>query len=198
MFGIEDGFGEGRVQRPHGPLHPAEGLDSTESRAVVEAHLDDFLARYYALLPQALREKDGYLMPGFPQLLEALSQREGRPHRPGDRQLQRGGLDQARVLRHLAVLQDGGAFGEQSLDRVGEVRLGRDRKRRRRRGARGHPDHRRHAAGHLGRAATTASSAVGVATGNYSVDQLRESGAQMVFQDFSDWQGAAATLAGAA
>ena len=31
--------------------------------------------------------------------------------------------------------------------------------------------------------------AVGVATGNYTVDQLRDSGAQMVFQDFADWQG---------
>jgi phosphoglycolate phosphatase-like HAD superfamily hydrolase len=40
--------------------------------------------------------------------------------------------------------------------------------------------------------------AVGVATGNYSVDQLRESGAQLVFRDFSDWHGAAAKLSGEA
>src|SRR2546422_518884 len=40
--------------------------------------------------------------------------------------------------------------------------------------------------------------AVGVATGNYTVDQLRDSGAQMVFQDFANWQGAAAKLAGEA
>jgi len=40
--------------------------------------------------------------------------------------------------------------------------------------------------------------AVGVATGNYTVDQLQDSGAQIVFQNFADWQGAAAKLAGEA
>jgi phosphoglycolate phosphatase-like HAD superfamily hydrolase len=40
--------------------------------------------------------------------------------------------------------------------------------------------------------------AIGVATGSYTVDQLRESGAQAVFHDFSDWQTAAAKLAGEA
>ena len=39
--------------------------------------------------------------------------------------------------------------------------------------------------------------AVGVATGTNSVEELRESGADVVFEDFSDWQPAAATLIGA-
>jgi phosphoglycolate phosphatase-like HAD superfamily hydrolase len=38
---------------------------------------------------------------------------------------------------------------------------------------------------------------VGVATGNYSVEQLRETGAEMVFEDFADWEKAAEVLAGA-
>jgi phosphoglycolate phosphatase-like HAD superfamily hydrolase len=40
--------------------------------------------------------------------------------------------------------------------------------------------------------------AIGVATGSHTVDQLRDSGAHLVFQDFADWQGAAAKLAGEA
>ena len=39
--------------------------------------------------------------------------------------------------------------------------------------------------------------AVGVATGSYTSEQLRESGAHMVFEDFSNWRQAAATLTGA-
>ncbi|MDO8611408.1 MAG: HAD hydrolase-like protein, partial [Dehalococcoidia bacterium] len=39
--------------------------------------------------------------------------------------------------------------------------------------------------------------AVAVATGGHTADQLRDSGADLVFDDFSDWRGAAATLAGA-
>jgi phosphoglycolate phosphatase-like HAD superfamily hydrolase len=39
--------------------------------------------------------------------------------------------------------------------------------------------------------------AVGVATGGHTTDQLRDSGADLVFEDFSDWREAAATLAGA-
>jgi phosphoglycolate phosphatase-like HAD superfamily hydrolase len=40
--------------------------------------------------------------------------------------------------------------------------------------------------------------AVGVATGSHSVEQLKESGADFVFQDFSDWRAAVATLTGEA
>jgi phosphoglycolate phosphatase-like HAD superfamily hydrolase len=36
--------------------------------------------------------------------------------------------------------------------------------------------------------------AVGVATGSFSEDDLRQSGAQMVFADFSDWQKSAEQL----
>ena len=40
--------------------------------------------------------------------------------------------------------------------------------------------------------------AVGVATGGHSVEQLKESGADFVFQDFSEWRSAVATLTGGA
>jgi phosphoglycolate phosphatase-like HAD superfamily hydrolase len=35
---------------------------------------------------------------------------------------------------------------------------------------------------------------IGVATGNYTTEELRDAGAHVVFQDFSDWQSAAEAL----
>ena len=98
-------------------------------------------------------------------------------------------------LEHYGIRQyfEFGAFGEESLDRAEMLRVG----------------IRRFASGltptdvlvvgdtphDISAALDNGLVAVGVATGSYTVDQLRESGAQLVFQDFSDWQGAAAKLA---
>ena len=89
-----------------------------------------------------------------------------------------------------------GAFGEESLDRAELVRAGIQR-----------------FAGHLSpsdvvvvgdtphdvsAALANRLIAVGVATGTYTFDQLRDSGADVVFHDFADSQDAAAILAGEA
>jgi phosphoglycolate phosphatase-like HAD superfamily hydrolase len=135
-------------------------------------------------------------MAGFPHLLEALSQRTG--IRIG---LGTGNFSEAAWMKvdHYGIRQyfsNEGAFGEESLDRSEMVRLGVQR-----------------FAGDLApediliigdtphdvsAALDNGLFAVGVATGSYTVDQLCDSGAHVVFQNFAEWQGAAAKLAGEA
>ncbi len=155
-------------------------------------HLEAFTARYYALLPggiEACRER-GRVMPGFPQLIEALSGAgaaiglaTGNFERAGYIKLECYGLD---------GLFAGGGFGETSLDRADVV-----------------ADAIRNVADGASRAdilvvgdtphditAATANGArgVGVATGRDSVETLSESGAEAVFADFADWEAAAERL----
>ena len=91
---------------------------------------------------------------------------------------------------------DDGAFGEESLDRSEMVRAGIERF------ADGIAPGDVFIIGDTPHDVSAALDnglvAVGVATGSYTVDQLRDSGAQLVFQDFADWEGAAAKLAGEA
>lgn len=193
MFGISDGFGKiefsGRTDL--GIL--ADALAHHGIEGGHEAHLGEFLRRYYALLPGTLREKDGYLMPGFPQLLDALSKWDdvliG---------LATGNFSEAaRIkLEHYGIYDffAGGGFGEESVERADVIRVAIE----------GLADGAsREDILIIGDTPKDISAArdngvvgVGVATGNYSVEQLRESGADVVFEDFSDWERAAAKLSG--
>ena len=195
MFGIDNGFARvefsGRTDR----YIFLEGLRQHGIQGDEEAHLQEFARRYYVLLPAALRRKQGRLMPGFPQLLEVLS---GRPDvRLG---LATGNFSQGASLKLAYYGIDrffaAGAFGEESEDRADIVRLARERVAD---GARpqdilviGDTPH------DVSSALANGMVAVGVATGRHSVDELRQSGAQVVFEDFSDWRRAAAKLLGAA
>jgi phosphoglycolate phosphatase len=196
MFGINDGFAKVEFSGRTDLYILAEGLRNHSIVGGLEGNLDEFLRRYYAHLARTLGERNGHLMPGFPPLLEALSQRDGIRICLGT-----GNFTQAAWMKveHYGIrhyFTDDGAFGEESLDRSEMVRLGVER-----------------FAGDLApeditiigdtphdvsAALDNGLVAVGVATGTYAVDQLRDSGAHMVFENFADWQGAAATLAGEA
>ena len=196
MYGVDDGFGKVEFSGRTDLYILSEGLRHHGVAGLDGANLDDFLQRYYGHLRHTLGERQGHLMPGFPQLLEALSQNDG--VRIG---LATGNFSEAAWMKldHYGIRQyfaDDGAFGEESLDRSEMVRLGVERF-----GDGVAPEdiliigdtpH------DVSSALDNGLGAVGVATGSYTVDQLRDGGAQMVFQDFANWQGAAAKLAGEA
>ncbi len=194
MFGIEDGFRRANVSGRTDLYILSEGLRQHGISDRVEAHLDGVLERYYGHLRHTLAERDGYLMPGFPELLEALSEREGVRIA-----LATGNFSEAAWMKveHYGIREyfaEDGAFGEESLDRSEMVRLGVERFGDGVAPADiliiGDTPH------DVSSALANGLVAVGVATGSYTVDQLRESGAEIVFQDFTDWSGAAAKLAG--
>jgi len=195
MFGINDGSANVEFSGRTDLYILSESLRLNGIRDGHEAHLDDFLRRYHAHLAQTLTERKGHLMPGFPHLLEALSQRDG--IRIG---LATGNFSQAawmKVERYgIKEYFSGGVFGEASLDRSEMVRVGIEAM------APGIAPEEVLIIGDTPHDVSSALdnrlTAIGVATGNYSAEQLRESGAQMVFQDFSHWRGAAAKLSGEA
>ena len=195
LFGIEDGFKRvefsGRTDRYI--LTTAlrqHGIDGD-----FDEHQVRFLERYYTHLPQALREREGKLMPGFPALLEDLS---GRPDiRLG---LATGNFSHAAQLKlaHYGIdgYFSGGGFGEESEDRAVIVRRAIERL------GEGLPSAEAVIIGDTPHDVSSAKAngaiAVGVATGTNSVEELRESGADLVFQDFTDWRLAVATMTGGA
>lgn len=191
LFGIENGFARvdftGRTDR----YIFLEALRQHRIGGDPEAYMRQFQERYHALLPDALRQKQGRLMPGFPHLLDALSQDTN--VRLG---LATGNFSQG---AHLKLARYGidrffpaGAFGEESEERAEIVRLAIDRVAD---GGRpqdvlviGDTPH------DVTSALANGVTAVGVATGRHSVDELRLSGAHLVFADFADWRRAASTL----
>ena len=193
MFSIKDGFARVEFSGRTDLYIFSEGLRQHGINGGHREHLGEFLRRYYAHLSHTLGEREGHLMPGFPQLLEALSQREG--VRVG---LATGNFSEAAWMKldHYGIRRyfSDGAFGEESLDRSEMVRLGIERF------ADGVSPEDVLIIGDTPHDVSSALDnrlgAVGVATGSYTVDQLRDSGAEMVFQDFADWQGGAAKLAG--
>jgi phosphoglycolate phosphatase len=195
LFGIDDGFKgvefSGRTDRyilGEALRHHGIGRDYTQHEAA-------FRQSYYAHLPQALRERQGRLMPGFPMLLEDLSCRPG----------VRLGLATGNFSRsaHLKLAHYGidcyfsdGAFGEESEDRSVIVRRALERL------GEGLSPGQAMVIGDTPHDVSSARAcgavAVGVATGRNTVDELRRCGADLVFEDFSDWRQAAATLTGEA
>ncbi len=194
LFGIEDGFKgvefSGRTDcyilaealRQHGI---GDGCAQYQAR---------FMERYCSHLPQALRERQGRLMPGFPMLLEELSCRPkvrlglatGNFSRSAHLKLAHFGID-----RYFSD----GAFGEESEDRSVIVQRALERLGEGLSPAEvmvvGDTPH------DVSSARACGTVAVGVATGRNTADVLRRCGADLVFDDFSDWRQAAATLTGA-
>ena len=167
------------------------GLDKHGVAGGCEEHLDEFTARYYGLLPDSMRERQGHLMPGFPELLDALSGE-------GDVRL---GLatgnfaEAARIKLEFYGIDgyfSGGGFGEVSLERADVVRAAIAAV------ADGAWPEDVLVIGDTPHDITSALDngvlAVDVATGTYSVDDLRVCGAHLAFEDFSDWRAAAAAL----
>ncbi len=195
MFGIRDGFGKVEYSGRTDLFILHEALRQNDIEGGVESHLGEFLLRYYELLRRTIREKDGYLMPGFPQLLVALSQAPN--VRLG---LATGNFSEAaRIkLEHYGIggFFAAGGFGEESLDRSDVIRSAIERV------ANGAVPEDILIIGDtpkdIAAALDNGVVGVGVATGSYGVDELRACGAHMAFEDFSDWKSAAATLAGQA
>jgi len=191
LYGIANGFSgiefSGRTDR----WILQTGLDNHGIAGGCEAHLDEFTTLYYALLPDAMNEREGHLMPGFPQLLQALVREQG--VRLG---LATGNFPEAARLKleYLGIHQyfAGGGYGEQSLERADVVRAAISDVAN---GARpqdilviGDTSH------DIQSALDNGVVAVGVATGTYGVEELRQSGAHLTFPDFSDWDAAARDL----
>jgi phosphoglycolate phosphatase-like HAD superfamily hydrolase len=145
---------------------------------------------YYALLPKALTEREGRLMPGFPELLAALREAGARLG------LATGNFSEAaRIkLEHFGLggFFEGGGFGEESVERsdvvASAIRAVADGSRPEDILVVGDTPH------DITAALDNGVVAIGVATGNYTIEQLRDSGAHTVFEDFADWQSAAERL----
>ena len=193
MFGVPNPFARvefsGRTDR----YILQEGLACHSIDGGCEKHLEPFTTRYYEILPRTLREREGYLMPGFPDLLDELS------NQPDVRLgLATGNFSRAAYIKleHYGVAGyfEAGGFGEESIERGDLVRAAITKMGN---GARpddilvvGDTPH------DVQSALDNGVVAVGVATGNYSVDDLSAAGAHLAFTDFSDWKSAAATLLG--
>ena len=196
MFGIEDGFARvefsGRTDR----YIFLEGLRQHSIDGDQETQLEEFTRRYYALLPQALREREGRLMPGFPQLLEALDRERGVRLGLATGNFSGGACLKLDYYGLAGFFPAGGGFGEDSDDRSRVVALAIERVSN---GARPSDvlivgDTPLDVASALDNGAT----AVGVATGRYSVEELKDSGAHLAFEDLGEWERAAAILSGRA
>jgi phosphoglycolate phosphatase len=195
LFGIEDGFKGVEFSGRTDCYILAEALRQHGIGGDYAQHEAAFRQRYYAYLPQALRERQGRLMPGFPMLLDALGRRPG--VRLG---LATGNFSQGARLKLARYGIDsyvsGGAFGEESEDRSVIVRRAVERLgeglSRAEAMVIGDTPH------DISSAKACGTVAVGVATGRNTVDELRQCGAALVFEDFSDWRRAAATLTGEA
>ena len=192
MFGVTDGFAgiefSGRTDR----FILQEGLAAAGIEGGPETHLDEFTRRYNELLPKSMAEREGYLMPGFPELLAELASAGARLG------LATGNFSEAARIKltHFGIADyfQGGGFGEESIDRA-------------------------HVVAAAIRAVASGSSpsdifvvgdtphdvssglendavAIGVATGKYTTEELSDAGAHLVFQDFADWQSASQQLLG--
>jgi phosphoglycolate phosphatase-like HAD superfamily hydrolase len=190
MFGVTDGFARvefsGRTDR----FILQGGLAEHGIQGGVDQHLNAFTQRYYQLLPESIAQRDGYLMPGFPELLAVLTDAGARLG------LATGNFREAATikLRHYGIdgYFQGGGFGEVSTER-GDVVA--EAIRNVSNGASpgdilvvGDTPH------DITSAVENNVVAVGVATGNFTTEELSAAGAHSVFQDFADWRSAAKQL----
>jgi phosphoglycolate phosphatase-like HAD superfamily hydrolase len=192
LYGIEDGFRRvefsGRTDWAIllDALRAHELLDGDSGDERMRAEIERFLEHYYELLPVALAETEGRVMPGVPELINALVA-EGGDARMG---LATGNFREAAFmkLRHYALrdhLHEGG-FGDDAEDRGEVVAAAITRV------AGGEEVNVREVFvvgdTQLDVAAALANGAqpVGVATGTTSLDDLRSAGAELLFEDLSD------------
>jgi len=158
--------------------------------------LDRFRESYFSFLPQTLRQNPGRVMPGMPEVLAALEATPG-----AHVGLATGNFSlSARLKLEYYGLQrffQTGGFGEDSDERAEIVARAIERV------AALAADAGPHSTFVIGDtpldvAAALANGvvAVGVATGTFSVNALKEAGAGLVFPDFSRWQDVMAALLG--
>jgi len=153
-----------------------------------------FQDAYHSILPQTLRETQGRVMPGIPQLLAALKAAPG-----AFLGLATGNFRQAARLKleHYG-LHDfflAGGFGDDSQDRAQIVALAIERLAQ----AAGRDGPRQawvigDTPLDIAAARANAARSVAVATGSFSVQDLEAAGAELVFPNFSRWQEAAHAL----
>jgi phosphoglycolate phosphatase-like HAD superfamily hydrolase len=194
LFGVADGFARvefsGRTDR----FILQQGLAGHGIPGDVDEHLAPFTAAYYALLPEAMTQRQGHLMPGFPELLQALREAGAALG------LATGNFSEAARIKldHYGIggYFQGGGFGEESVHRsdvvasaIGAVANG---ARPRDIVVIGDTPH------DITSALDNGVVAVGVATGNYTAEELQDAGAHRSFTDFADWEKAAALLLGEA
>jgi phosphoglycolate phosphatase len=190
IFGVPDGFARVEFSGRTDLWIFEQGLAEHKIEGSVAQHLEDFTSRYYRLLPDTLRQREGYLMPGFPQLLAALRD-SGVPLGLATGNFSEG----ARIKLQYYGIADyfaGGGFGEVSVDRadvvaaaIRNVADGADPSDVLVIGDTPHDITSATANGAIG---------VGVATGKYTVDELRDSGAALVYADFAEWERVAGEL----
>jgi phosphoglycolate phosphatase len=192
LFGVSDGFARVEFSGRTDLYILEQGLAEHGIAGGADEHLAAFTARYYALLPEALAQREGYLMPGFPELLSALRDAGVRLG------LATGNFSEGAGIKlqyyGIAGFFEGGGFGEVSPDRSEVVAAA---IRAVGNGARpadivvvGDTPH------DVTSALANGVIGAGVATGKFTVEELRDSGAALVFQDFADWQAVARELAG--
>ncbi|MCH7616370.1 MAG: HAD family hydrolase [Chloroflexi bacterium] len=190
LFGVDDGFGKIEFSGRTDLFILQSALDDGEIDGGTQEHMDAFVSAYARLLPESLVERKGHVMPGFPQLLNELREAGAQLG------LATGNFSEGARLKlefyELAGHFAGGGFGEVSRERsevvavaIREVAGGAQPEDVMVVGDTPHDITATLANGAIG---------VGVATGNYSVEELRESGAQITFEDFSDHESAAEQL----
>jgi phosphoglycolate phosphatase len=192
LFGVSDGFARVEFSGRTDLFILQGGLAEHGIAGGVEKHLAAFTSRYYELLPKALAQREGYLMPGFPELLSALRDAGVRLG------LATGNFSEGAALKlgyyGIADFFEGGGFGEVSPDRADVVAAAISNV------ADGAASTDILVVGDTPHDITSALAngvvGVGVATGTYTVEELRDSGTSRVYQDFADWQAVARELAG--
>jgi phosphoglycolate phosphatase-like HAD superfamily hydrolase len=192
LFGVSDGFARVEFSGRTDLFILQGGLAEHGIAGGVEKHLAAFTSRYYELLPQALAQREGYLMPGFPELLSALRDAGVRLG------LATGNFSEGAALKlgyyGIADFFEGGGFGEVSPDRADVVAAAISNV------ADGAAPADILVVGDTPHDITSALAngvvGVGVATGTFTVEELRDSGTSRVYQDFADWQSVARELAG--
>ncbi|MEX0682221.1 MAG: HAD family hydrolase [Dehalococcoidia bacterium] len=190
LFGVDDGFRRIEFSGRTDLFILQGGLAEGGVEGDAREHIDAFVSAYVQLLPASLVEREGHLMLGFPQLLGALREAGATLG------LATGNFSEGARLKlqfyDIASYFKGGGFGEVSLERADVVAAA---IRNVANGARpeevivvGDTPH------DITSALDNGAIGVGVATGNYTTEELRDSGARAVFSDFSDWQSAAGQL----
>jgi phosphoglycolate phosphatase-like HAD superfamily hydrolase len=190
LFGVDDGFRKIEFSGRTDLFILQSALQHGEIAGSPQEHMDAFVGAYIRLLPESLAERTGHVMPGFPQLLDLLREAGAQIG------LAAGNYNEGARLKlefyELAGHFAGGGFGEVSLDRsevvavaIREVADGTQPADVMVVGDTPHDITAALANGAIG---------VGVATGNYSAEELRESGAHITFEDFSDHESVAEQL----
>lgn len=190
LFGVPDGFASiefsGRTDR----WILQSGLQEHGVEGDFDSHFAPFTERYYEVLPESIASRDGYLMPGFPELLGALRDSGAVLG------LATGNFSRAARIKlsHFGIESyfAGGGFGEESLERCDVVAAAI------RNVANGTAGEDIIVVGDTPHDVTSALQngviAVGVATGTFSTEALSAAGAHAVFPDLADWRASAARL----